>query len=81
VRPPNRLITAMPKVELHIHLEGSIRPETLLELVRRHQARPPASTLDELRAWYSFRDFDHFIEIYGHMSSSGLPYKNGKTVR
>ena len=66
--PLDRLIAAMPKVELHVHLEGSIRPETLLELARRHRARLPASTLDELRAWYSFRDFDHFIEIYGHMS-------------
>ena len=70
MRPLDRLITAMPKVELHVHLEGSIRPETLLELARRHHARPPASTLDELRAWYSFRDFDHFVEIYGHMSGS-----------
>ena len=70
MKPLDRLITAMPKVELHVHLEGSIRPETLLELARRHHARPPASTLDELRAWYSFRDFDHFVEIYSHMSGS-----------
>ena len=70
MKPLDRLITAMPKVELHVHLEGSIRPETLLELARRHHAQPPASTLDELRAWYSFRDFDHFVEIYGHMSGS-----------
>jgi aminodeoxyfutalosine deaminase len=70
VRPLDQLIAAMPKVELHVHLEGSIRPETLLELARRHRVQLPASPLDEVRAWYNFRDFDHFIEVYGHMSSS-----------
>lgn len=58
------LIRAMPKVELHVHLEGSIRPATLLELARRNQVALPASTLDELRAFYRFTDFAHFIKVY-----------------
>jgi adenosine deaminase len=58
------LIRAMPKVELHVHLEGSIRPATLLELARRHQVALPAATLDELRAFYRFTDFAHFIQVY-----------------
>jgi adenosine deaminase len=57
-------IRAMPKVELHVHLEGSIRPATLLELARRHQITLPADTVDGLRAWYTFVDFPHFIEVY-----------------
>lgn len=54
----------MPKVELHVHLEGSIRPETLLKLARRHNVRLPADTVEGLRRWYTFTDFPHFVEIY-----------------
>jgi adenosine deaminase len=57
-------IQAMPKVELHVHLEGSIRPETLLTLARRNQVNLPADTVEGLRGWYTFTDFPHFIEIY-----------------
>ncbi len=57
-------IKSMPKVELHVHLEGSVRPETLLLLAKRHQVQLPASTVEELRQWYTFTDFDHFIEVY-----------------
>jgi len=54
----------MPKVELHVHLEGSTRPETLLKLARRHGVTLPADTVEGLRKWYEFRDFDHFIDVY-----------------
>lgn len=57
-------ICAMPKVELHVHLEGSIRPGTLLELAARHGVELPARSVEELRDWYAFRDFDHFVEVY-----------------
>lgn len=57
-------LNAAPKVELHVHLEGSIQPETLLTLARRNGVTLPASTLDEVRDWFTFRDFDHFVEIY-----------------
>jgi adenosine deaminase len=58
------LIRSMPKVELHVHLEGSIRPATLLELANRNNVALPARTLDELRAFYRFTDFSHFIQVY-----------------
>lgn len=54
----------MPKVELHVHLEGSIRPETVLKLAERHGATLPATTLEGLQDWYVFRNFPHFVEIY-----------------
>ena len=57
-------IAQMPKVELHVHLEGSIRPETLLKLAARNHVDLPANTVDGLREWYRFVDFPHFVEIY-----------------
>jgi len=54
----------MPKVELHVHLEGSIRPETVLQLAERHGIQLPANDLDGLKEWYRFKDFPHFVEIY-----------------
>jgi len=62
-------ITKMPKAELHVHLEGSVRPETLLKLARRHQVALPADDIESLHKWYTFRDFNHFIEIYMTISS------------
>ncbi len=58
------LIRKMPKVELHVHLEGAIRPETFLSLARRHKIQLPADDLTGLRRWYEFTDFGHFIEGY-----------------
>ena len=63
----NSFIQSMPKVELHVHLEGSIRPETLLQLAQRHGIQLPANTVQGLRQWYTFTDFDHFIEVYGNI--------------
>jgi adenosine deaminase len=54
----------MPKVELHVHLEGSIRPTTLLTLAERNSVALPAGDLAGLREFYRFTDFDHFIEVY-----------------
>lgn len=54
----------MPKVELHVHLEGSIRPETLLTLAKRNGVALPATTVEGLQEWYRFSDFAHFIEVY-----------------
>ena len=57
-------LRAAPKAELHIHLEGSIRPATLLTLAARNHVPLPATTEAGLRDWFAYRDFDHFIEMY-----------------
>jgi len=57
-------IRRMPKVELHVHLEGSIQPETLLLLAERNNVTLPYRTVEGLRQWYKFIDFPHFVEIY-----------------
>jgi aminodeoxyfutalosine deaminase len=53
-----------PKIELHVHLEGTVRPETLLEIARRNDYALPADTVEGLAALYEFRDFAHFIEVW-----------------
>lgn len=55
-------IRRLPKAELHLHLEGTILPSTLVELSARHDARP--ITLPEAEALYQFTDFTAFIEAF-----------------
>ena len=55
-------IRRLPKAELHLHLEGTITPETLKDLSARHDAQP--MTLDEAEAYYRFGDFTGFIEAF-----------------
>ena len=59
-----------PKIELHVHLEGAVRPKTLLEIARRNNYALPVETEDEVAALYEFRDFAHFIEVF--MLTSGM---------
>ena len=54
----------MPKAELHLHLEGSITPETALALACHHNVRLPADDPAGLQDWFRFRDFRHFIQVY-----------------
>lgn len=55
---------ALPKVELHVHLEGAMRPETLLTLAERNRIDLPADSVEGLREWFRFKDFDQFVEVY-----------------
>lgn len=57
-------IKAMPKIELHVHLQGATQPETLLTLAERNGVDLPAKTLDDVRDWFHFTDFQNFIDIY-----------------
>jgi adenosine deaminase len=58
------VLSRIPKVELHLHLEGSIRPALLLELAERNRVDIGVATVEELASRYRFRDFRHFIELY-----------------
>ncbi|MDN5855398.1 MAG: adenosine deaminase, partial [Actinomycetia bacterium] len=57
-------VAGIPKAELHVHLVGSAPVETVLELARRHPDRGVPTDETELRSFYEFRDFAHFIEVY-----------------
>ena len=61
-----QVIRLMPKTELHVHLEGTIRPQTLLELAARHRVSLPADSVDGVRQWFRFDSFEHFVDIYLH---------------
>jgi aminodeoxyfutalosine deaminase len=55
-------IRRLPKAEIHLHLEGTITPSTLVELSERHDPRP--LTLPDAEAIYRFTDFTGFIEAF-----------------
>jgi adenosine deaminase len=57
-------IDRMPKAEIHVHLEGSVRPRTVLELASSNGVKPPAPDEAALADFFTFTDFDHFIECY-----------------
>ena len=57
-------ILALPKVELHLHLEGAIDPETMLELARKNRVDLGIRDAGDARELYRFRDFPHFIEVF-----------------
>jgi aminodeoxyfutalosine deaminase len=49
-----------PKIELHVHLEGTVRPDTLRAIAKRNDYALP----DDLEEQYRYRDFRHFIEVF-----------------
>ncbi len=56
-------IGGLPKAELHVHHVGSASPRIVAELAERHPGTVPSDP-EQLRAFYEFRDFAHFIEVY-----------------
>lgn len=59
-------IAALPKAELHVHLEGSIRPATAAALAARHGMEVSE---DEVRERYAYKDFNAFIEAFKWVTS------------
>jgi aminodeoxyfutalosine deaminase len=53
-----------PKIELHIHLEGSVRPAAMLAIARRNDVALPADSVEEMARLYEFRDFPHFLQVW-----------------
>ena len=58
------LLQAMPKTELHMHIEGSLEPELIFAMAKRNQVRLNYASVDELRSAYAFTDLQSFLDIY-----------------
>ncbi|CAN7157607.1 adenosine deaminase [Pseudoduganella sp. LjRoot289] len=58
------VVQAMPKAELHIHIEGSLEPELIFALAERNGVTLPYASVDALRAAYAFTDLQSFLDIY-----------------
>jgi adenosine deaminase len=58
------LLRAMPKAELHIHIEGSLEPELIFALAERNGVSIPYPNVEALRKAYAFTDLQSFLDIY-----------------
>ncbi len=58
------LLRAMPKAELHIHIEGSLEPELIFALAERNGVQLPYASVEALRSAYAFTDLQSFLDIY-----------------
>ncbi|MEP4889763.1 MAG: adenosine deaminase [Aliiglaciecola sp.] len=60
----NNLIQQLPKTELHLHIEGTLEPDLLLELSKKHHVDLPYKSIDEIHAAYNFEDLQSFLDLY-----------------
>ncbi|HEX2751538.1 MAG TPA: adenosine deaminase, partial [Alphaproteobacteria bacterium] len=59
-----QFIKGMPKVELHLHIEGSLEPELMFALAQRNNIDIPFKSIEEVRAAYNFSNLQDFLDIY-----------------
>ena len=57
-------IRGLPKVELHLHIEGTLEPDLMFMLAKRNQVTLPYATVEEVRQAYDFSDLQSFLDIY-----------------
>ncbi len=61
---PSELIRGLPKAELHLHIEGTLEPEMMLEFARRNGVKLRFGSVEALRAAYDFRNLQQFLDLY-----------------
>ena len=59
-----RLIRRLPKVELHLHIEGTLEPEMMFSLAGKHGVELPYASVEAVRAAYAFHDLQSFLDLY-----------------
>ena len=57
-------IENLPKIELHVHIEGTLEPELMFNLARRNQLQLPYKTVQEIHNAYQFTNLQSFLDIY-----------------
>ncbi len=60
----NAFIAAVPKAELHLHIEGSLEPEMMFALAQRNGVTLPYASVDEVSAAYQFSNLQEFLDLY-----------------
>ena len=58
------LIQAMPKAELHVHIEGTFEPELMFEIAQRNHIDIPYKSVEEVKQAYNFHNLQSFLDIY-----------------
>ena len=58
------LVAKIPKVELHLHVEGAIPLDTMLALIHRKEPTSSIRTTEDLQRWFTFTDFPHFLDLW-----------------
>ncbi|MFW9846881.1 MAG: adenosine deaminase [Candidatus Thorarchaeota archaeon] len=64
---PSNMIAALPKVELHIHVVGSIRPRTLIDFIQEGEFETPYKSASDIDQLFQFQSFSHFISVYSEV--------------
>ncbi len=59
-----KFIQFLPKVELHLHIEGTLEPELMFELAKRNNITIPFNSFEEISEAYNFNDLQSFLDIY-----------------
>lgn len=54
----------MPKAELHLHIEGTLEPELMLEIARRNRVKLPYATARQVKKAYEFTNLQSFLDLY-----------------
>ncbi|NQZ28610.1 MAG: adenosine deaminase [Colwellia sp.] len=57
-------IQSLPKIELHLHIEGTLEPELMFELAKRNEVDIPFNSVTEVRDAYNFHNLQSFLDIY-----------------
>ncbi|MGB5888274.1 MAG: adenosine deaminase [Acinetobacter venetianus] len=58
------LIRALPKAELHVHIEGTFEPELMFAIAQRNQIQIPYQSVEEVKQAYNFHNLQSFLDIY-----------------
>ena len=60
----HKWLNGLPKIELHLHIEGTLEPELLFKLAKRNSVQLPFNSIDEVKKAYQFSNLQDFLDIY-----------------
>jgi adenosine deaminase len=60
----HKWLNGLPKIELHLHIEGTLEPELLFKLAKRNSIQLPFDSISEVKKAYQFSNLQDFLDIY-----------------